>query len=89
MFASMAYVYSVALFHSPNLQKRFPVVCAKSWLYIRFWQFATDYLPPQDAASLAEDLGIEIDTLEHIALESTPLCLVHNPPESLGKRKRS
>lgn len=83
------YLDSSSLFHSAKPAKQTSVFCAKSWLYIRFWQFATDYLPPQDAASLAEDLGIEIDTLEHIALESTPLCLVHKPPKVLGKRKRS
>ncbi|KAJ7209649.1 TBPIP-domain-containing protein, partial [Mycena pura] len=34
-----------------------------------FWQLATDSLTVQDAAGLAEDLGIEQDTNEHIALE--------------------
>ncbi|KAF8058801.1 TBPIP-domain-containing protein [Lyophyllum atratum] len=41
----------------------------------RFWQLATDALPPQDAASLAEDLGVELDGTEHTALEGSPLCL--------------
>lgn len=40
----------------------------------RFWQFVTDTLPPQDAACLAEDLGIEYDGPEHHALERDPLC---------------
>ncbi|KAF8236066.1 TBPIP-domain-containing protein [Tricholoma matsutake] len=57
-------------------------------VFTAFWQLATDYLPPQDAASLAEDLGIEVDTTEHNALEITSLCLAHKPLNSLGKRKR-
>lgn len=50
----------------------------------RFWQLATDALPPQDAAVLSEDLGIELDTPEHVAVERGPLCAIQN---SL-KRKR-
>ncbi|KAJ7350352.1 TBPIP-domain-containing protein [Mycena albidolilacea] len=38
-----------------------------------FWHIATDALPPQDAATLAEDLGIEQDTNEHSVLERSPL----------------
>jgi 26S proteasome regulatory subunit (ATPase 3-interacting protein) len=49
----------------------------------RFWTMATDVLPPQDATSLAEDLGIEVDTDEHMAVERGPLC---TSPEL--KRKR-
>jgi 26S proteasome regulatory subunit, ATPase 3, interacting protein len=44
---------------------------------------ATDALPPQDAAALAEDLGIELDTDEHFAVEGGPLCELPNL-----KRKR-
>jgi 26S proteasome regulatory subunit (ATPase 3-interacting protein) len=44
---------------------------------------ATDALPPQDATTLAEDLGIEFDTDEHIAVERGPLCALPNL-----KRKR-
>lgn len=35
----------------------------------RFWQLATDALTPQEAETLAEDLGIELDTPEHEGLE--------------------
>ncbi|KAH7926365.1 TBPIP-domain-containing protein [Leucogyrophana mollusca] len=38
-------------------------------VFENFWALATDALPPQDAAALAEDLGIEIDTAEHGVLE--------------------
>lgn len=43
-------------------------------VFTSFWQFVTDTLPPQDAACLAEDLGIEYDGPEHHALERDPLC---------------
>jgi len=49
----------------------------------RFWAMATDALPPQDATALAEDLGIEFDTNEHISIERGPLCGLPNL-----KRKR-
>ncbi|KAF8638065.1 hypothetical protein AX16_010697 [Volvariella volvacea WC 439] len=51
-----------------------------------FWQLVTDALPPQDAQDLAEDLGIEMDTEEHVAVERSPLCAIgtNNPL----KRKR-
>jgi 26S proteasome regulatory subunit (ATPase 3-interacting protein) len=35
---------------------------------------ATDAFPPQDAAALAKDLGIEFDTDEHFAVERGPFC---------------
>ncbi|KAJ7714342.1 TBPIP-domain-containing protein [Mycena maculata] len=38
-----------------------------------FWQLATDAITPQDAQILAEDLGIEQDTDEHVAVERGPL----------------
>jgi 26S proteasome regulatory subunit, ATPase 3, interacting protein len=44
---------------------------------------ATDALPSQDAAALAEDLGIELDTDEHFAVKRDPLCAFPNL-----KRKR-
>ncbi|KAK7682597.1 hypothetical protein QCA50_014397 [Cerrena zonata] len=55
-------------------------------IFNTFWSLATDALPPQDSAALAEDLGIEFDTSEHTALEKGPLCA----PKStvLGKRRR-
>lgn len=54
---------------------------------IRFWQMATDPLPPQDAAALSEDLGIELDTAEHLSVERGSLCNVQKTSSSL-KRKR-
>lgn len=50
-----------------------------------FWALATDALPPQDSAALAEDLGIEFDTQEHAMLEKGPLCV---SASVLGKRCR-
>lgn len=52
----------------------------------RFWQLATDALPPQDAKNLEEDLGVEKDTPEHIALEQGSLC--QQPRGNPLKRKR-
>lgn len=46
---------------------------------------ATDVLPPQDATDLAENLGIEWDTHEHVSLEQSSLCT--QKPNAL-KRKR-
>ncbi|KAF5321327.1 hypothetical protein D9619_001498 [Psilocybe cf. subviscida] len=43
-------------------------------VFITFWQMATDPLAPQDATFLEENLGIEKDTPEHIALEQGHLC---------------
>lgn len=34
----------------------------------------TDSLPPRDASDLAEELGVEVDSAEHLALEKSPLC---------------
>ncbi|KAI0790056.1 TBPIP-domain-containing protein [Abortiporus biennis] len=53
-------------------------------IFSTFWALVTDALSPQDATSLAEDLGIEFDTSEHTALEKGPLCI----PSVLGKRRR-
>ena len=50
--------------------------------FYRFWELATDALAPQDTKSLEEDLGIEVDTPEHVCLEQGPLC------SSSLKRKR-
>ncbi|KAJ7076901.1 TBPIP-domain-containing protein [Mycena belliarum] len=49
-----------------------------------FWQIVIDSMTPQDALVLAEELGIERDTDEHVALERGPLGSVQ---KSL-KRKR-
>lgn len=43
-------------------------------LFYRFWELVTDALAPQDTKSLEEDLGIEVDTPEHVCLEQGPLC---------------
>lgn len=39
-----------------------------------FWALASDPLSPPDAVQLAEDLGIEYDSPEHLELERGPLC---------------
>ncbi|KAF7375914.1 TBPIP-domain-containing protein [Mycena sanguinolenta] len=54
-------------------------------IFIDFWHIATDTMAPQDATTLAEDLGIEHDTNEHSALERSPLVTADQ--KSL-KRKR-
>ena len=46
----------------------------------------TDSLPPQDARALAETLGVEFDTPEHLALEQSALVL--DAKKGLLKRKR-
>jgi len=48
-----------------------------------FWALVSDPLPPPDAAQLAEDLGIEYDTPEHLELERGPLCA----PANASKRR--
>jgi len=48
-----------------------------------FWALVSDPLPPPDAAQLAEDLGIEYDTPEHLELEGGPLCA----PAHASKRR--
>ncbi|RDB25044.1 Homologous-pairing protein 2 [Hypsizygus marmoreus] len=56
-------------------------------VFMTFWQLATDVLPPQDATSLSDDLGIELDAPEHAVLERSTLCLCSKSSNSL-KRKR-
>ena len=46
---------------------------------------ATDALTPQEFSELAEDLGVELDTPEHIAVERGALC---STASILGKRRR-
>ncbi|KAG2045507.1 hypothetical protein BDR06DRAFT_1015584 [Suillus hirtellus] len=55
----------------------------------KFWQLATDSLPPQEAEILLEDLGMEFDTTKHKTLEKGPLCAIQatNARSNL-KRKR-
>jgi 26S proteasome regulatory subunit (ATPase 3-interacting protein) len=48
-----------------------------------FWALVSDPLPPPDAVQLAEDLGIEYDTREHLELERGPLCA---PPRASRRR---
>jgi hypothetical protein len=50
----------------------------------RLWQLATDALAPQDSSALAEDLGIEMDTNEHLALERSALFNV-KARDAVGK----
>ncbi|KAH9918298.1 TBPIP-domain-containing protein [Fomitopsis serialis] len=57
-------------------------------IFTTFWQLATDPLPPQEASELADDLGIELDTGEHAALEHGPLCASAGGNGVLGKRRR-
>ncbi|KAG6844385.1 hypothetical protein H0H87_007289 [Tephrocybe sp. NHM501043] len=56
-------------------------------VFTTFWQLATDALPPPDASNLAEDLGVELDTPEHSALERTHSSIFATTTNSL-KRKR-
>lgn len=66
----------------PRLVALFHVALIR--LVSSFWQLVTDSLAPQEASDLAEDLGIELDTVEHATLERGSLCSV----TTLGKRKR-
>jgi 26S proteasome regulatory subunit (ATPase 3-interacting protein) len=43
-------------------------------MFVSFWALVADSLSPHDAEQLAEDLGIEHDTPEHVELERGPLC---------------
>jgi len=52
-------------------------------VFYNFWALVSDPLPPPDAAQLAEDLGIEYDTTEHLELERGPLCT----PAHASKRR--
>jgi len=45
-------------------------------VFYNFWALVADSLSPPDAVQLAEDLGIEHDTPEHVELERGPLCCV-------------
>ncbi|KAI0058767.1 TBPIP-domain-containing protein [Artomyces pyxidatus] len=49
-------------------------------VFLNFWSLVSDSLSPQDARDLAEDLGIEYDTPEHLILERGPLCSAVQPP---------
>ncbi|KAH9830371.1 TBPIP-domain-containing protein [Rhodofomes roseus] len=57
-------------------------------IFTTFWQLATDPLPPQDANDLADDLGVDLDTPEHAALERGPVCASTGGAGVLGKRRR-
>ncbi|KAF5345291.1 hypothetical protein D9758_008473 [Tetrapyrgos nigripes] len=54
-------------------------------IYNSLWQLVMDAVPPQDIEILVEDLGIELDTSEHTALEKSALFAVSKNPL---KRKR-
>jgi 26S proteasome regulatory subunit (ATPase 3-interacting protein) len=47
-----------------------------------------DALPPQDAEALSEDLGVELDSPEHLCLENSPLCAQAAITMRGTKRKR-
>ncbi|KAI0725347.1 TBPIP-domain-containing protein [Fomitopsis betulina] len=53
-------------------------------IFNMLWQLATDPLPPQEAAELSEELGVERDTPEHAALERSAFSV----SGVLGKRRR-
>ncbi|KAI0731665.1 TBPIP-domain-containing protein [Fomitopsis betulina] len=53
-------------------------------IFNMLWQLATDPLPPQEAAELFEQLGVERDTPEHAAFERS----VFSVSGILGKRRR-
>ncbi|KAF7315238.1 TBPIP domain-containing protein [Mycena indigotica] len=53
-------------------------------IYKNFWDLVTDAMPKSDANALDEELGIEQDTAEHIALERGPLVAA----QTNLKRKR-
>ncbi|KAG2360076.1 TBPIP-domain-containing protein [Suillus spraguei] len=58
-------------------------------VFMTFWQLATDSLPPQEAETLLEDLGMEFDTTEHKTVEKGPLCAIQGTnARSNLKRKR-
>ncbi|KAH9970616.1 TBPIP-domain-containing protein [Lactifluus volemus] len=52
-------------------------------VFYDFWALVSDPLSPFDAIELAEDLGIEYDTPEHLELERGPLCT----PAHASKRR--
>ncbi|KAI0706960.1 TBPIP-domain-containing protein [Earliella scabrosa] len=54
-------------------------------IFNTFWSLATDALTPQQATELGEDLGVELDTQEHVVLERGTLCASGSV---LGKRRR-
>ncbi|TFK44460.1 TBPIP-domain-containing protein [Crucibulum laeve] len=54
-------------------------------IFTTFWHMISDTLPPQEARVLEEDLGIELDTPEHCAIERE--LLAQKSGNSL-KRKR-
>ncbi|KIY53999.1 TBPIP-domain-containing protein [Fistulina hepatica ATCC 64428] len=55
-------------------------------IFNTFWQTITDALSPQDAGTLCEELGIELDTLEHQHLEKSGLFA--NAPKRPNPLKR-
>lgn len=46
-----------------------PVISIKLTLYYRLWGAFTEAMTPSEAADLKENLGIEFDSEEHVALE--------------------
>ena len=52
---------------------------------VRFWSMTIDALTPQQATELSDDLGVELDSPEHVAVERGSLCAAASV---LGKRRR-
>jgi hypothetical protein len=92
-YTSPLSVFTSAFFSLPGPSVHTSLVLALiiiDWHWSRFWQLVTDALPPKDATNLAEDLGIELDTAEHTALEQDALCNAQNGlARNSLKRKRS
>ncbi|KAJ7594603.1 TBPIP-domain-containing protein [Mycena floridula] len=57
-------------------------------IYLSLWGMMTDSMTPQDSAALVEELGIELDTEEHLSVESGPLCTRNAMDTNPLKRKR-
>ncbi|KAF8627823.1 hypothetical protein AX15_004244 [Amanita polypyramis BW_CC] len=55
-------------------------------VFMTFWQIVTDAVAPQEAESLAEELGIEWDSGEHAELERSAMC--ERKVTGILKRKR-
>jgi len=47
---------------------------ARKKLFRELWGTLTESMSPTDAQDLADDLGIEYDTQQHLNLEQGPLC---------------
>ncbi|KAI0298034.1 TBPIP-domain-containing protein [Multifurca ochricompacta] len=57
-------------------------------VFYNFWALVSDPLSQPDAVELAEDLGIEYDTPEHLQVERGPLCVVALAQAQASSSKR-